>query len=212
MALAGSLSALAAPPLPGISGTYVAVPKGAKLPKGALGVVGSPDEVAMTPAAQEIAKHKDLKLDPVNLCQPIGPFRMMAREDNKIEIVPSPDDITMLFQNIYIGHDRTIYMKRDHPAKIVKSWEGDSVGHWDGATLVIDTIGFNTKTWLNASAAPHSLDLHMVEKIRPLDGGKYLEYETTITDPTMVVAPATYRRYYIATKAEITEEVCKESI
>jgi len=59
---------------------------------------------------------------------------------------------------------------------------GDSIGKWEGDTLVIDTVGFNDKTWLDRGGLPHSEDLHVVERIRRVDHDT-LEIKITIDDP-----------------------------
>lgn len=132
------------------------------------------------------------------MCQPVGPFRMMAREQTKIELVPASAMIVMLFEDLSHGVMRTIYLKRGHPAKLEPTWLGDSVGKWEGDTLVVDTTGFNDKTWFNARGAQHSDALHLVERIRPVMGGLYLEYKMAAEDPKALAKPiathATTRR------------------
>ena len=64
--------------------------------------------------------------------------------------------IVMLFEDLERGVMRTIYTNRGHKEKLEPTWMGDSVGHWEGDTLIVDTIGFNTDTWLNDAGAQHS--------------------------------------------------------
>ncbi len=91
---------------------------------------------------------------------------MMAEDRTKIELVPAPGMIVMLFEDLAHGVMRTIYMNRGHLEKIEPLWFGDSVGKWEGETLVVDTTGFNERTWLNEKGAQHSDALHLVERIR----------------------------------------------
>ncbi len=65
---------------------------------------------------------------------------------------------------------------------------GDSIGHWDGDALVVDTIGFNDKTWLDRAGHPHSTDLHLVERIRRVDQNT-LQDDLTIEDPKAYTKP-----------------------
>ena len=95
-----------------------------------------------------------------------------------------------------MGLMRTIYMSRPHPARRNLNWLGDSVGRWVGNPLVVDTVGFDDKTWLNDAGAQHSDALHLVEQIRPILGGRYLEYKVTAEDPKVLAKPYTYTRYY----------------
>jgi hypothetical protein len=61
--------------------------------------------------------------------------------------------------------------------------------HWEGDTLIADTIGFNDKTWLNDAGAQPSGALHPIERIRPVLAGKSLEYKTTVEDPKVLAKP-----------------------
>jgi hypothetical protein len=189
---------------PDIAGVYQAIPDGTTLP-GGLGNAGSPEKVALRQT-----RPADLKRDPAKMCQPIGPFRMMARPGTKIELAPALAHgmVVMLFEDAAHGLIRTIFLNRGHPEKTALNWMGDSVGRWEAATLVVDTIGFNDQTWLNDAGAQHSDALHLIERIRPVLSGKYLEYKVTAEDPKALTKPYTYTRYYEKLKSEIKEDVC----
>ena len=198
---------------PDLTGVYDAVPNGTVLPGALKNTPETLNDVPLQPAAVAEAKKQDLKLDPANLCQAIGPFRMMASEDNRIELLPWQGRITMLFENASLGNMRTIYLTRSHPAKFEELlWNGDAVGHWEGDTLVIDTIGFNDRTWLNDMGAPHSEALHLTERVRPILGGAYLEYRVTADDPKALTKPFTYVRYYKKSNIEMNEYICREKL
>jgi hypothetical protein len=196
---------------PDLAGVYEVVSNDTTLP-GGLRNTGSPAEIMPLPAALAQTKSVDLTQDPEKMCQPIGPFRMMAREGTKIELVPALAHgmIVMFFENLSHGLARTIYTSRSHPAKLAMNWLGDSVGQWEGNTLVVDTVGFNDRTWLNAKGAQHSDALHLIERIRPILEGKYLEYRVTAEDSKALAKPYTYTRYYEKLKTEIMEDVCEE--
>ncbi len=221
---AGFMSALAAsalsaagqarpavPAPPDLAGVYQVIPDDRVLP-GGLRNLGFPRDIAPTAAARERMKAVDLTRDPDRMCQPVGPFRMMAREGTKIELVPAlaHGTIVMIFEDLSHGLFRTIYMNRGHPAPVEPTWLGDSVGRWEGAALVIDTAGFNDRTWLNERGAPHSEALHLVERIRPILRGAYLEYRVNAEDPQALVTPYAYTRYYERLKTEIVEDVCED--
>jgi len=155
-------------------------------------------------------KTVDLKKDPWKMCQPVGPFRMMAKERTKIELVPSAAMIVMLFEDLSHGMMRSIYLKRGHPANVKLTWLGDSVGRWEGDTLVVDTIGFNDSTWLNDEGAQHSDALHVVERIHPVLGGQYLEYRMTAEDPKALAKPSSYTRYYRKLETEVLDDPCQD--
>jgi hypothetical protein len=164
----------------------------------------------LLPEAAEQARSAGLKKDPWKMCQPVGPFRMMAKEETKIELVPVNAMIVMLFEDLSHGMLRTIYMKRGHPAKLEPTWLGDSVGRWDGGTLVVDTTGFNDKTWLNEAGAQHSDALHLVERIRPVLDGRYLEYKIAAEDPKTLAKPYSYTRYYKKIDTEVMDDPCHD--
>ena len=194
---------------PDLAGVYQIIERSVTLP-GGLKNAGSPADLPLLPAAAAQMKSVDLKQDPAKMCVPVGPFRMMAREENKIELVPVKGKIVMLFEDLSRGVMRTIYLNRGHPEKRELTWMGDSVGRWDGNTLVVDTVGFNDRTWLNDAGAQHSDALHLVERIRPLLDGKYLEYKMTAEDPKTLTKSYTYTRYYEKLKTEIQDDVCED--
>jgi hypothetical protein len=199
----------ASTPTPSLAGVYQIISSGTALP-GGLKNSGSPADLPLLPAAAQRMKGVNLKQDPAKVCAPVGPFRMMAWEQNKIELVPVRGMIVMLFEDLSHGVMRTIYLNRGHAENFEANWMGDSVGHWDGNTLVVDTVGFNDQTWLNSAGAQHSDALHLVERIRPLLDGKYLEYKVTAEDPKTLTRPYTYTRYYEKLNAEIQENVCED--
>ena len=116
----------------------------------------------------------------------------------------------MLFEDASHGVMRPILMKRGHPEKLEETWIGHSVGKWEKDTLVIDSTGFNDRTWLNDEGAQHSPSLHLVERIRPVLNGKYLEYKMTADDSKTLVKPYTYVRYFQKLDTELAEDVCRD--
>jgi len=194
---------------PDLTGVYQSISRDTTLPGGRKNE-GSPAEIPLLPAAAEKTKTVDLKQDAVRKCEPIGPFRMMARDQNKIELVPATGMIVMLFEDVSHGVMRTIHMNRGHLAKMDPLWFGDSVGKWEGDTLVVDTTGFNDRTWLNERGAQPSDALHLVERIRPVLDGKYLEYKVTADDSKILAKLYTYTRYYEKLKTEIVDNNCQD--
>jgi hypothetical protein len=191
-----------------LQGVYEAIPDKVTLPGGRKNA-GSPAAIQLLPEAAEQARAIDSKKDPWKMCQPVGPFRMMATEQIKIELVPVSAKIVMLFEDLSHGMMRTIYLQRGHPAKLEPTWLGDSVGRWESDTLVVDTTGFNDKTWLNEEGAQHSDALHLMERIRPVLGGQYLEYKITAEDPKTLAKPYSYTRYYKKVDSEVTDDPCQ---
>jgi hypothetical protein len=205
---------------PNIAGVYRSIPSGVTLP-GGLKNSGSPAEIPLLPKAAQQMKTVDLKSDPWRACQPVGQFRMMAREGTVVEFAPVKGMLVMLYEDVAHGLMRTIYLNRGHidgpvaaPDPNIEAskgtWFGDQVAKWEGGVLTIDSTGFNTRTWLNDAGAQHSDALHLVERIRPIQGGKYLEYKMTAEDPMTLAKPYTYTRYFEKLNAEIAENICQD--
>jgi hypothetical protein len=88
---------------------------------------------------------------------------------------------------------------------------GDSIGKWDGDTLVVDTIGFNDQTWLDNTKRPHSEDLHIIERIRRTSHD-VLQLDITIDDPKAYTKPWTSQRIFdLKSGWEISENICEDN-
>jgi len=127
--------------------------------------------------------------DPIfHTCTPPG-FPRIFLHPFPLQIVQAPGEVIMLFEWDSMRHP--IYTDgRAHDAALGPLWMGDSIGHWEGDTLVADTINFNTKTWLDRIGHPHSEMLHVIERIRRLDHD-HLEDDITIDDPKAYTKPWT---------------------
>jgi hypothetical protein len=101
--------------------------------------------------------------------------------------VQTPQQVTMLHQ-----HDndvRRVYLNVSHSANLKPSWYGESIGRYEGDTLVIDTIGFTSKTFIDNFRTPNSEKLHTVERLRLVEGGRFLEADVRIDDPAIFLKP-----------------------
>jgi hypothetical protein len=97
-----------------------------------------------------------------------------------------------------------------HSANPKPSWYGESVGHYEGDTLVVDTIGQNTRTFIDNYRTPHSEKLHVVERYRLLEGGKTLEARVTIEDPAIFIQPVQVLHRWRRMEGTIVESTCAE--
>src|SRR5689334_17486979 len=136
-------------------------------------MVGSGVEVPMLPAAEAVyKKHKgDLgKDDPEARCLPPGVPRM-STTPYPWTIVQTPQQIVIVYEGgAHIW--RKIFMDgRTHDPKVEYTWLGDSIGHWEGDTLVVETVGQNDLTWLDEGGTPHSAEMKVTERIRRPDYG-----------------------------------------
>jgi len=177
-------------------------------------------------AAEVVKKHAELGVNgigdpnPRNQCWPAGvPF---VFTDGPTEILQQPDKVTILY-----GYDhqvRHVRMNQAHPAKVIPSWYGDSVGHYEGDTLVIDTVGMKLGRYsmVDWYGTPHTAALHVVERYRMLDyaaakegferdakehnvadgmpapnaRGKYLQLRFTVDDKGVFTTPWTATMTY----------------
>jgi len=114
---------------------------------------------------------------------------------------------------VYSGDQqvRRVYLDMPHSANPKPSWYGESVGHYDGDTLVIDTIGLNTKTVLDPYRTPHSEKLHVVERWKMVNGGEAMEVTFTVDDPDTFYQPWSGSRRYRRVQQDYSEEVCAEN-
>ena len=134
-------------------------------------------------------RSNQVKYDPEGFCLPPGGPRSMGTP-YPAEIVQHRDRIFIIFEGG--GHVwREIHMDgREHPENPSLSYFGHSVGHWEGDTLVVDTVGFNEKTWIDYNGHMHTDQLHTIERFsRPFK--EVLHYEATIDDPGAYSAPWT---------------------
>jgi len=223
LCIAVSPSAFAQSPgaLLNLAGVYESIPDGTTLP-GGFRNSGSPAEISLTPAAREEMKSVDLKDDSWKKCRPVGNFRMMARSDVVMEFLPAGNMFFLLHEDFTHGFMRKVYFGRTHDQRSTQTsdadiprtkltWFGDSIGRWDKDTIVVDTVDFNDNTWLNDQGAPHSEELHTVERIRSLRGGEILEYKMTADDPQTLAKPYTYTRYFKKIDREIDDDNCVEA-
>jgi len=128
----------------------------------------------------------------------------------QFQIVESAHSVAILYG--YPGTFRTIPTDGGpHPADPDPTWMGDSIGHWEGDTLVVDTVGFNDKTEINGFR--HTEALHIIERFRRPDANT-LQYEATMEDPNVFVKPWTVARTFSLRTdlAKVDEFVCEHNI
>jgi hypothetical protein len=135
---------------------------------------------------------------PVFMLSP-GPFYLLQ----------TPTKVIMLEE---AGHSvRHVYLNVPHSAQVKPSWFGESVGHYEGDTLVVDTIGIDTRTMVDSYRTPHTEKLHVVERWHLIDGGNMLEVNITVEDPGTFHWPwQTYQRYQRGGRSML-ENICAEN-
>ena len=140
-------------------------------------------------------------------CLPLGPG--YATSQSYMKIVQTPSLILILEEDLAY---RQIFMDgRKLETDPNPSWMGYSVGHWEGDTLVVESAGYNDRTWLDAAGHPHTEALRVTERYRRPDFG-HLEMEATLQDPAVYPKPWTVKIESLAAPdTELIEEVCNEN-
>jgi len=149
------------------------------------------------------------------VCLPSGILRGYGMPfSSNFLFLPHGDKIVMpIFQNVTSGV-RRIYLNREHPKNLMLTWNGDSIGHWEGDTLVVDTIGFNDKSWLSADMAPHTEETHLTERMRQIqhNGSTYIEIVGKVEDRQALTSAYVYSRYYKKQTREMPVAICADDI
>ena len=169
-----------------------------------------PEEIQPWAEALRLQRVQDFRKDsPLARCLPVSlPFlnsRGLAR------IVQTPALIVVLHESPNSPH-RTIFTDgRELPKDPNPTWLGYSVGHWEGDTLVVDTVGFNDLSWLDARGHGHSEDMRVEERFHRRDFG-HMEVTVTITDPKTFTRPVTINFVeQLLPDTDVFEHICYEN-
>ncbi len=151
------------------------------------------------------------RFEPYTRCKPSPGAREVATAYGT-QFVEFPD-----MQKIYIfptggpRHYREIYMDgREHPDNLKPTYHGHSIGHWEGDTLVVDTVGFNEKMWFDDVGSPHTTQLHLSERFTRVSRER-LDYQITIDDPGAYTQPWTTGYNMNWEEGETFEFVCQDA-
>jgi hypothetical protein len=145
------------------------------------------------------------------VCVPDGIPRILGNP-YPFMIIQTPDQTTVIYElnQVFrvIGMDQEQLSTED--LEVTPYYSGHSVGHWEGDTLVVETAGYNDKTFLDATGAPHSDEMTTVERIRKVNG-KQLEDAITVTDPEYLTKPLSARFVYdLRPEVSLETYVCGE--
>ena len=143
-------------------------------------------------------------------CKPAGvPGFMAFGGATPVYFVQTPKKVVMIFEGD--AQVRHVYLDAPHSENPKPSWYGESVGRYEGDTLVIDTIAQNTKTVVDPYRTPHTEKLHVVERWRMVDDGKAMEVTFTVDDADTFVQPWSGMRRYRRVQQQMAEDVCAEN-
>jgi hypothetical protein len=173
-------------------------------------------EVPYTERGRQAYLNHDSKDDPTSHCWFPGVPRIM-QSPYPLRIVQTHEYLLLLFE--YMTMHRIIPLDgRPHPANMEPSFMGDSVGHWDGDTLIVDTVSLKDApwTWLDTAGHQHSDALHVTERFWREPGKPGVQYEFTVDDPKMYTKPWTHSRPLTVLKTtpglpDLLEYNCEEN-
>jgi hypothetical protein len=143
-------------------------------------------------------------------CMPAGVPGFSSFIVEPVYFIQSPKEVLV----VYAGNQeaRHILMNVPHTKNPKPSWYGESVGHYEGDTMVVDTIGLNNKTYVDNYRTPHSEKLHVVERYRLVEDGRVLETKITADDPDTFNKPwSALQRYRRVQQGPLDEQVCAEN-
>ena len=173
------------------------------------------ESIALLPWARTLLEHRKAhqEEDPTNFCLPAGtprvtpyPLRFVQNYSTK------PTHMFILYEGT-IHTYRQIFMDgRKHPAELDPTWFGHSIGWWENDTLVIDTIGYNDKSWFDHVGTPHTEKLHTIERWTRVDKG-HMKNAVTIDDPGTFAKPftVTFNATLAPAADELMEDFCQEN-
>ena len=142
-------------------------------------------------------------------CQAAGVPGFDVLLGGALYILQSPTEVTMIFSG---NHEtRHIWLNASHSSTPKPSWNGELVGHYEGDTLVVDTVALNDKTFLDNYRTPHTEKLHVTERWRLIENGKKLEIFMTIDDPGTFNQPWQAVRQYDRVNRTLAEDNCSEN-
>ena len=143
-------------------------------------------------------------------CIPLGVPAFLIHPVQPVYFIQTPTMVLLVNQEDV--EMRRIYLNVPHSARVTPSWYGESVGHYEGDSLVVDTIGLNGKTYIDNFRTPHTDKLHVVERFRMIDGGKGLEASIHVEDAGAFTTPwNAVQRWRRVEQGPLYERFCVEA-
>jgi len=173
------------------------------------------DELPLLPWARALMNSRREEDEPYLYCTPMGVPRVNPYPWNFIQSVTSkgPGTIYIQHENGDAGRIRHIFMDgRKHPEDLIPSWWGHSVGRWEKDTLVIDTVGYNDKFWMDSRGTPHTEQMHTIERWTRTSYGA-MTNDFTLDDPGAFSRPVQlkFAAKVLPPGSELMEFICTEN-
>ena len=174
-----------------------------------------PGELPLLPWAAALRDSRKEDDEPYLYCTPMSVPRVNPYPWNFIQSVTSkgPGTLYIVHEAGDAGRIRHIFMDgRRHPDDLIPSWWGHSIGRWDRDTLVIDTVGYNDKFWVDSRGTPHTEQLHTIERWTRTSYG-ILTNDFTLDDPGAFARPVQLKFMARAVRpdVELMEYICTEN-
>jgi hypothetical protein len=147
---------------------------------------------------------------PKERCWPVGVPAFLLLPATPVYFIQTAKQVVMIWmQDHQVRH---VYLNVPHSANLKPSWYGESVGHYEDDTLVVDTVGLSRRTFVDNYLTPHTDQLHVVERFRMVNDGKTLEVNVHVEDPGAFTTPwDAIQRYRRVEQGPMMEVVCAEN-
>jgi hypothetical protein len=143
-------------------------------------------------------------------CWPMGVPAFLLYPAQPLYVVQGPKEVLLVAQ--MNNEPRHVYLNVLHSKTVKPSWYGESVGYYEGNTLVVDTIGMNEHTWIDNYRTPHSDKLRVTERYHIVEGGKTLQVDLHVEDPGAFTMPwNAVQRYDRVQQGALVEFPCAEN-
>ena len=147
---------------------------------------------------------------PKERCWPVGVPAFLLLPSTGLRFLQTPKQVTMIWPQDH--HVRRVYLDVPHSARPKPSWFGESVGHYEGDTLVVDTIALDKRSYVDNYFTPHTESLRVVERFHLIEGGRTLEVNVRVEDAGAFTTPWTaMQRYRRVDQGEMAESICAEN-
>jgi hypothetical protein len=175
-------------------------------------LIGAGVDVPLLPGPKAIYEKRRESLskdDPEARCLPPGVPRM-STTPYPWSFIQTKDMLVVVYEGGAHVWRKIFLDGRPHDPQVVETWLGDSTGHWEGDTLVVETVGQNATTWIDESGIPHSSDMKVTERISRPDLG-HLTIEHIVDDPKTFSKPWRFTTHPSMLKGELIEYICQEN-
>src|SRR6202521_2231356 len=147
---------------------------------------------------------------PTASCWPKGvPAFLLSPMTQPMYFVQGPKEVVMILTSF--SDVRHVHLADKHSANVKTSWYGESIGRYEGGTLVVDTIGLDDRSWVDGFGTPHTKQLHVIERFHLIEDGKVLEADVHVEDPGAFTMPwnaiQRFRQYEAAVRKVPIERI-----